>query len=157
MFIVDSQAMEDFAAKVAEQTIAGTIFYLEGDLGAGKTTFVRGFLRRFGHLGAVKSPTFTLVEPYQLKVSGDVQSIYHFDLYRLCDPEELEYMGIQDYLDRQAISLIEWPDKGEGLLAPPDVIIMIDYAGKSRELELTAKSSKGQKLLENLQLPISKR
>jgi len=150
LFILDEVMMEKVAAIVASYSPSGLIFYLEGDLGAGKTTFVRGFLRHLGCQGAVKSPTFTIVEPYRLELNGKQQEVFHFDLYRLCDPEELEYMGIQDYLDGEAINLIEWPEKGQGLLAPADVIITISYQGKSRELEIQPISEKGISLYAQL-------
>jgi len=156
LFIVDEQAMERLAAIVANHVPSGLVFYLQGDLGAGKTTFVRGFLRHLGFKGAVKSPTFTLVEPYSLQISGKTQEVFHFDLYRLSDPEELEYMGIQDYLDGEAISLIEWPDKGQGILAPPDIMIMIHYQGRSRELELKAISKKGLAFFKQIESQLEK-
>ena len=97
------------------------IICLRGELGAGKTTLVRGFLRAFGFKGRVKSPTFTILEPYQIQD----QTIYHLDLYRLNNECDLEYIGIRDYLATGAIFLIEWPEKAEKILPVPDLIIDI--------------------------------
>ncbi len=119
---------------------------LIGDLGAGKTTFTRYVLQELGHEGSVKSPTYTLVEPYEISSL----MFYHFDLYRLSDPEELEYLGIRDYQTDNVIAFVEWPSKGEGFLPAMDLTINIDFAGEGRKLTLTAKTVKGVKLLMSL-------
>ena len=177
--IINEDAMAGLGAQLAALVPAGTIIYLDGDLGAGKTTLVRGFLRAFGHQGAVKSPTFTIVEPYsldynklynyneleeELKLDANLVAdldtkkelkksglkIYHFDLYRLEDPEELEYLGIRDYLDGQAIALIEWPDKGVGVLPRADLIIKITHLNQGRGIELVSQSIIGAAIASKL-------
>ncbi|PKG81604.1 tRNA (adenosine(37)-N6)-threonylcarbamoyltransferase complex ATPase subunit type 1 TsaE [Colwellia sp. 75C3] len=122
------------------------VVYLNGDLGAGKTTLTRGFVRGMGHVGNVKSPTYTLVEPYELAE----WRIFHFDLYRLADAEELEYMGIRDYFNSDCCCFIEWPEKGTGLLAKADLIINIAYQDEQRIIELQAESVHGEQVMTEL-------
>ena len=144
----DTVAVGDNLAKVllAQDKQQTLVVYLNGDLGAGKTTLSRGFVRGMGHQGNVKSPTYTLVEPYDL---GPWQ-VYHFDLYRLADPEELEYMGIRDYFNDNCCCFIEWPEKGAGLLANADIIINIVYQDEQRVIDLQASSLRGETVLQEL-------
>ena len=151
-FLPHESAMISFGHKliaaicqISSQT--GITLYLNGDLGAGKTTLSRGIIQGLGHQGNVKSPTYTLVEEYHLQG----KRIYHFDLYRLSDPEELEFMGIRDYFSANSICLIEWAEKGAGLLAEPDLIVNISYVDNAREIEVVAKTTQGEQILKHLE------
>ncbi|MEZ5529620.1 MAG: tRNA (adenosine(37)-N6)-threonylcarbamoyltransferase complex ATPase subunit type 1 TsaE [Porticoccaceae bacterium] len=146
MLLEGEQAMVDFGIRLGKLLPKGSLVFLEGDLGAGKTTLSRGILAAFGHKGVVKSPTYTLVEPYQL---GE-QLIYHFDLYRLGDPEELEYIGIRDYLDSAGCCLVEWPERGAGMLPEPDFRVVINAAGSGRRLMISAGTVRGEQVIEEL-------
>jgi tRNA threonylcarbamoyladenosine biosynthesis protein TsaE len=140
LYLADEQAMSDFGARIARVTQGHGLIFLEGNLGMGKTTLSRGIIRGLGHVGAVKSPTFTLVEPYEI---GDVRA-FHFDLYRLVDPEELEFLGIRDYFEDDALCLIEWPDKGAGFLPKPDLTITISPQDSGRSLKILSQGSRGE-------------
>lgn len=144
----DTLAVAHAFGRALQQSKHLVVVHLNGVLGAGKTTFCRGVLQAFGHFGAVKSPTYTLVEPYEF----DARTVYHFDLYRLGEPEELDYMGIRDYYDQDGICLIEWPEKGAGFLPEPDLIVNLTPVVASRSLTLEAISSSGYDLLSSLEL-----
>ena len=139
-------ATEALGAQLAQRLKPGCVLELHGDLGAGKTTLVRGLLRALGHRGAVKSPTYTLVEPYQI----DSWRVFHWDLYRLTDPEELEFLGLRDQLDGEAALLIEWPERGQGELPAADLIISLGYVGAGRAARLEACSPRGAGMLAQL-------
>lgn len=140
LYLADEEAMTAFGARIARITKGHGLIFLEGNLGMGKTTLSRGIIRGLGHVGAVKSPTFTLVEPYEI---GDIRA-FHFDLYRLVDPEELEFLGIRDYFEDDALCLIEWPDKGAGFLPKPDLTITISPQDSGRSLNILSQGSRGE-------------
>ena len=146
-FVADEVAMVAWGAHLAEAAAPGLVIYLSGDLGMGKTTLARGFIQALGHRGAVKSPTYTLVEPYRTAS----WQIYHFDLYRLGDPEELEFMGIRDYFTDAAICLVEWPERGDTVLPRADLGINIEKEGSGRGLQVIADSVLGKAVLTRLQ------
>lgn len=127
-------ATQTLGAQIAGLIGGGNILYLHGELGAGKTTLARSILQALGVSGRVKSPTYTLVEPYEFDGPSSGHWAYHFDLYRLTDPEELEYLGVRDYFMPEAVVLVEWPERGEGVLPPADVHVYIDTAGKGRKI-----------------------
>ncbi|WP_299009632.1 tRNA (adenosine(37)-N6)-threonylcarbamoyltransferase complex ATPase subunit type 1 TsaE [uncultured Shewanella sp.] len=133
--------------RLANVITAPLVLYLSGDLGAGKTTLSRGLIQGLGHKGAVKSPTYALVEPYEL----NSLVVYHFDLYRLLDPEELEFMGIRDYFTENTISLIEWPDRGFGMIPEADLSILMQYDGLERIITFNAKTDEGCRILSCIQ------
>ena len=144
LYLADESAQLKLAANMARHCPSGVVIFLRGDLGTGKTTFVRGFIHALGHHGVVKSPTYTLVEPY---VIGG-RAIYHFDLYRLADPDELEYAGGRDYFDGESICLIEWPEKAGGYLPKADIECNFDYEKSGRSVSIRANSAKGEHILQ---------
>jgi tRNA threonylcarbamoyladenosine biosynthesis protein TsaE len=139
-------AMEALGAAWARAFAHLGLVTLRGPLGAGKTTLVRGLLRGLGHEGAVKSPTFTLVEPYAL--AG--VTVNHFDLYRLKDPEELEFLGPRDYLRKGALCVVEWPERAGAFLPMPDVEVIIQIQDGERLLQLISRSPRGEAALSGL-------
>ena len=147
VFLPEEAAMLALGADMADACPdGGLVVHLTGDLGAGKTTLSRGLLRAMGHSGAVKSPTYTLVESYQ----PGGRAVHHFDLYRLTDPEELEYLGLDEYFDGQSLCLVEWPERGAGVIGLPDLAIRLRVSGDGREAALQAFSEAGQRWLRDL-------
>ncbi|HWK53200.1 MAG TPA: tRNA (adenosine(37)-N6)-threonylcarbamoyltransferase complex ATPase subunit type 1 TsaE [Hyphomicrobiales bacterium] len=137
--LADDAATQAAGAALARASQGHGLLFLEGELGAGKTTLSRGLIRALGHQGTVKSPTYTLVEPYELP-GGRVM---HYDLYRLGDPEELEYLGLRDHLDADTLTLIEWPVRGGALLPSPDLCLTLVIRGMQRELQWQAHTPHG--------------
>jgi len=142
----DEAAQLDFGARLARALPGSLCVYLRGPLGAGKTTLVRGALRALGHAGAVRSPTYTILETYAL-ASGEV---CHLDLYRLGSAEELEDIGARELFDGRHICFVEWPERGAGWLPQADLELDIDIAGSGRRVQARAHSPAGESLLESM-------
>jgi len=140
----DVAATENLGATLWQRLPEKSLVFLNGELGAGKTTLVRGVLRAAGYQGAVKSPTFTLVEEYEIAE----RKILHFDLYRISDPEELEWIGIDDYMAQKSLCFIEWAQLGEGVLPCPDLILTLTLQGQKRLAQLLPVSQNGQKVIQ---------
>jgi tRNA threonylcarbamoyladenosine biosynthesis protein TsaE len=142
--VYDEAAMIAMGERLAGACHDPMVFYLYGPLGAGKTTLVRGFMRGLGYAAAVKSPTYTLIEPYEF----GARRVYHLDLYRVREAAELEYLGLRELQDGSAVILVEWPERGAGFLPPADVELTIDYTeGEGRQLAMQARSAVGEKLV----------
>lgn len=145
--LADVAATERLGAVLANALQDGLVVFLLGDLGAGKTSLVRGVLRGLGYQGAVKSPTYTLLEEYS--IAG--KEIIHFDLYRLADPEELDLIGIRDYFNGKSSCFIEWPQRGQGFLPGQDLQIQISLDGDGRLARISSSSSLGASVLKFIQ------
>lgn len=137
---------QSLGAALASVLRGGTTIYLYGDLGAGKTTFVRGLLRALGISGRVKSPSYTIVEPYET----DKFEVFHFDLYRLNHADELRQIGLETYFTDSAVCVIEWPDKGQPILPAPDVACYFDIIGTGRQIRFEARTVRGEEILARL-------
>ncbi len=138
LFLADESITEQLGLALAKSLDTPCVIYLQGELGAGKTTLVRGLLKGLGHKGSTKSPTYTLVEPYQL---ADL-AVYHFDLYRLADPEELEFIGIREYQEEDALLIFEWPDKGLGMIPTADLELKLSYFEAGRKVQINDLNAK---------------
>jgi len=146
LLLPDEAATVAFGRELAPLLAPGMVVWLDGDLGSGKTTLVRALLRGLGHVGPVKSPTYTLVEVYV------VSSIYwyHFDFYRFNEPEEFDDAGLGEYFRDDAVCLVEWPEKAAGHVPSADLVLVFRFEGDGRELDLLARSEAGQKCLTKL-------
>ncbi len=140
----DEDATAGVARALAGAREGGLVLWLEGDLGAGKTVFARAFLQASGVAGRVKSPTYSLVEPYRL---GDGRAAWHLDLYRIADPEELQWLGLDELGDAAAVVLVEWPERGRDMLPAADLVVRLTQSGEGRSLCLTAQSTRGARTL----------
>lgn len=144
--ILDEKSMLALGAALACACPANAIIFLHGGLGAGKTTLARGFIQRLGYEGKIKSPTYPLVEPYELTQGY----LYHFDFYRIHHADELEFMGIQDYFGPQSICLIEWPEHAAGFLPEPDLVCFIEIKENYREIKIESKTAIGKIIVESM-------
>ena len=132
VFLPDEAATVAFGARLAGLGLTSELVFLHGDLGAGKTTLARGYLRALGHRGTVKSPTYTLLESYEL----DAVRVYHFDFYRIADPRELGYIGIDDLMGEPAVKLVEWPANAGDRLPKAELEVWLGVQGTGRRAEL---------------------
>ena len=149
-YLPDEDATNALGAALARALAPGLVIYLHGDLGAGKTALTRALLRALGHRGTVKSPTYTLSEPYSVLLDGAPVSVIHYDLYRMSSPEEFLDAGFREDFDGKNICIVEWPEKGEPVLPAPDVRVQLSVAGQGRDVELQALSHLGLKCLDRL-------
>ena len=141
--IPSSRIMEEVGAHLANACKFGVLIFLQGALGAGKTTLARGFIHALGHEGPVQSPTYTLVEPYSL----DRFTVYHCDFFRISSPEELEYLGLRDYIHDRSICLVEWPERAKDFLPSADIRVVIRVQGLERSVDLIPISDAGNALM----------
>jgi len=150
--LADEAATLAFGSALAHAIKPNLTIFLHGDLGAGKTTLVRGLLRGLGYVGKVKSPTYTLVEPYEMLANHATSlNIYHFDLYRFNDDEEWEAAGFRDFFNVNSVCIIEWPEKAEQLLPVADIEIYFTMKQAGRKLRLLANTALGRQCVAHFQ------
>ncbi len=146
----DESATAALGAALARALQPGLVIHLHGDLGAGKTALTRALLHAAGHGGSVKSPTYTLSEPYRIALGGRMVDVIHFDLYRMASAEEFLDAGFREDFNGDNICIVEWPEKGAPVLPPPDLNVVLEVAGTGRDVELQALSSLGLLCLDRL-------
>ncbi|MBM3365660.1 MAG: tRNA (adenosine(37)-N6)-threonylcarbamoyltransferase complex ATPase subunit type 1 TsaE [Betaproteobacteria bacterium] len=149
-FLEDESATERLGEAIGHMLRPGLKIYLHGDLGAGKTFLTRAILRAAGHTGRVKSPTYTLLEPYTVTLQGHTVALCHFDLYRISSPREFIEAGFRDYFGDENICIVEWPEQAGDLLPKADMEIFLTAEYQGRTVELRARSELGATCLENL-------
>ncbi|KAF1042053.1 MAG: tRNA threonylcarbamoyladenosine biosynthesis protein TsaE [Herbaspirillum frisingense] len=150
LHLPDEAATIKLGADLAQVLAPGLALYLHGDLGAGKTALTRALLHAAGHQGRVKSPTYTLAEPYEVKIADRMVTVIHFDLYRMGSPEEFLDAGFREHFNENSICIVEWPEKGDTVLPPPDIHVSLMLAQHGRDVELRALSDKGHQCLARL-------
>jgi len=146
----DEAGTAALGAALARALVPGLAIHLHGDLGAGKTALTRAMLHAAGHVGHVKSPTYTLSEPYSIVLDGRAVNLIHFDLYRMASAEEFLDAGFREDFNAENICIVEWPEKAEPVLPPPDVNVWLSVAGAGRDVELQALSDQGLLCLDRL-------
>lgn len=155
-YLADDAATAALGKALAEVLAPGLAIYLHGDLGSGKTALTRAMLQAAGHMGPVRSPTYTLAEPYVIQLDGKAVEAIHFDLYRMADPEEFLDAGFRDYFEGKSICIVEWPEKAGILLPPPDIQVRLGIEGEGRTVELQAISPIGRQCLDRLKFASSR-
>ena len=148
--LVEEAATLALGASLARALAPGLTIYLHGDLGAGKTALTRALLHAAGHVGTVKSPTYTLSEPYQVQLDGRTVAVIHFDLYRMGSAEEFLDAGFREDFNGDNICIVEWPEKADGVLPPADIDLYLTVAGVGRDVELQASTALGTSCLQRL-------
>jgi tRNA threonylcarbamoyladenosine biosynthesis protein TsaE len=146
----DEAGTAALGAALARALLPGLAIHLHGDLGAGKTTLTRALLHAAGYQGHVKSPTYTLLEPYAIQMAQQTVDVMHFDLYRMAGPDEFLEAGFREYFNRDTICIVEWPEKAATALPPPDIRVLLSVSGQGRDVELQALSDKGSQCLARL-------